>query len=105
METYFDHEGLIAYRRSVAFVTWTDSAANEIDAKAAAINHLIRATQEIPLSIATGNRRHSPDDRYRHFELDMALHSNAPHASIYVTSSVCSIRLSLMKGNECSQTL
>ena len=69
MKIYFDHEKLDAYNESIAFCGWVGEFLNGISAKAAAKDHLDRASTSVPLNIAEGNGKYSSADRARFFEV------------------------------------
>jgi four helix bundle protein len=69
MKIYFDHEKLDVYRESVDFSGWVGDFLSSIAAKAAAKDHLDRASTSVPLNIAEGNGKFSPADRSRFFEI------------------------------------
>jgi four helix bundle protein len=69
MKVYFDHEKLNVYQVSLAFNEWVGELLPSIEAKAAAKDHLDRATTSIPLNIAEGNGKFSKRDRVRFFDI------------------------------------
>jgi four helix bundle protein len=69
MTTYFDHEKLDVYRESIDFCGWVGDFVNTISAKAAAKDHLDRASTSVPLNVAEGNAKFSTADRARFFEI------------------------------------
>src|SRR5213594_936430 len=69
MKTYFDHERLDVYQEAIAFCGWAGDLPKEVAAKAAAKDQLDRASTSIPLNIAEGNGKFSPNDRARFFEI------------------------------------
>jgi four helix bundle protein len=69
MKIYFDHEKLDVYRESINFRGWVGEFLASISAKAAAKDHLDRASTSIPLDIAEGNGKFSAKDRSRFFEM------------------------------------
>ena len=69
MKVYFDHEKLNVYQVSLAFNEWVGELLPSIEAKAAAKDHLDRATTSIPLNIAEGNGKFSKRDRARFFDI------------------------------------
>jgi four helix bundle protein len=68
MRIYFDHEKLDVYREAINFCAWVGKFLVTISAKAAAKDQLDRASTSIPLNIAEGNGKFSPNDRARFFE-------------------------------------
>ncbi len=68
MKLYFDHEKLNVYQ-PIAFVAWADRLLNGIQIKAAAKDHLDRASTSVALNIAEGNGKFSVRDRSRFFEI------------------------------------
>jgi len=69
MKIYFDHEKLDVYHESIAFCGWVGDFLGSISAKAAAKDHLDRASTSVPLNIAEGNGKFSAPDRARFFEI------------------------------------
>src|SRR6476620_1062375 len=69
MKIYFDHEKLDVYREAINFCAWVGKFLAAISAKAAAKDQLDRASTSIPLNIAEGNGKFSPNDRARFFEI------------------------------------
>src|SRR6266480_7329980 len=69
MKIYFDHEKLDVYQETIAFCGWVGEFLNAISAKAAAKDHLDRASTSIPLNIAEGNGKFSAKDRARFLEM------------------------------------
>ena len=69
MKSYFDHEKLDVYQEAIAFCGWVGDLLNEISGKAAAKDHLDRASTSIPLNIAEGNGKFSAVDRARFLEI------------------------------------
>src|SRR5436305_5782821 len=69
MKTYFDHEKLDVYREAIEFCGWVGDFLNTVTAKAAAKDHLDRASTSTPLNIAEGNGKFSAADRSRFFEI------------------------------------
>ena len=69
MKTYFDHEKLDVYQEAIAFCGWVGELLSQISAKAAAKDHLDRASTSLPLNIAEGNGKFSAVDRARFLEI------------------------------------
>ncbi len=69
MKSYFDHERLDVYQESIAFCGWVGDLLNEVAGKAAAKDHLDRASTSLPLNIAEGNGKFSDADRSRFLEI------------------------------------
>jgi len=69
MKTYFDHEKLDVYQEAIAFCGWVGELLSQISAKAAAKDHLDRASTSLPLNIAQGNGKFSTVDRARFLEI------------------------------------
>ena len=67
-KTYFDHEKLIAYQRSIEFVAWSSPILEKLPAKLAVSDQLDRASTSVPLNIAEGNAKYSAPDRCRYFD-------------------------------------
>jgi len=69
MKIYFDHEKLDVYNEAIAFCGWVGEFLETVTAKAAAKDHLDRASTSVPLNIAEGNGKFSAADRARFFEV------------------------------------
>ena len=67
-KTYFDHEKLIAYQRSIQFVAWSSPMLEKLPAKLAVSDQLDRASTSVPLNIAEGNAKYTAPDRCRYFD-------------------------------------
>ena len=67
-KTYFDHEKLIAYQRSIQFVAWSSPLLEKLPAKLAVSDQLERASTSVPLNIAEGNAKYTAPDRCRYFD-------------------------------------
>jgi len=67
-KTYFDHERLIAYQRSIQFVAWSSPILEKLPAKLAVSDQLDRASTSVPLNIAEGNAKYTAPDRCRYFD-------------------------------------
>src|SRR5205814_7478069 len=69
MRPYFDHERLKVYQSAIRFVTWSADFLAEITAKAAAKDHLDRASTSVALNIAEGNDKFAVRDRCRFIDV------------------------------------
>ena len=67
-KTYFDHEKLIAYQRSIQFVAWSSPLLEKLPTKLAVSDQLDRASTPVPLNIAEGNAKYTAPDRCRYFD-------------------------------------
>jgi len=67
-KTYFDHEKLIAYQRSIQFVVWSSPMLEKLPAKLAVSDQLDRASTSVPLNIVEGNAKYTAPDRCRYFD-------------------------------------
>ena len=67
-KTYFDHEKLIAYQRSIQFVAWSSPILEKLPGKLAVSDQLDRASTSVPLNIAEGNAKYTTPDRCRYFD-------------------------------------
>src|SRR5437588_12967251 len=67
--SYFDHEKLDVYRKSIAFCAWVGDFLPQVTQKTAAKDQLDRASTSIPLNIAEGNGKFSAKDRARFLEM------------------------------------
>lgn len=65
----FGHEKLDVYRTSIAYVGWVFRITESLQGHCNAKDHLLRASQSIPLNIAEGNGKATEGDRRRHFEI------------------------------------
>jgi four helix bundle protein len=68
LKTYFDHERLIAYQRSIQFASWSGQLLEALPAKLAVSDQLDRASTSIPLNLAEGNAKYTAPDRCRYFD-------------------------------------
>src|SRR6266705_4270912 len=68
IRTYFDHEKLIAYQRSIQFVAWSSPLLEKLPQKLAVADQLDRASTSVPLNIAEGNAKYTEPDRCRYFD-------------------------------------
>ena len=66
--TYFDHERLIAYLRSIQFVAWSSPLLEKLPSRLAVADQLDRASTSIPLNIAEGNAKYTAPDRCHYFD-------------------------------------
>jgi len=64
----FDHERLIAYQRSIQFVSWSSQLLETLPAKLSVCDQLDRASTSIPLNLAEGNAKYTAPDRCRYFD-------------------------------------
>jgi len=69
MRPYFDHEKLKVYQSAIRFVTWSTDFLAKVDAKAAAKDHLDRASTSVALNIAEGNGKFAIRDRCRFLDI------------------------------------
>jgi four helix bundle protein len=69
MRPYFDHEKLKVYQSAIRFITWSTDFLGKIDAKAAAKDHLDRASTSVALNIAEGNGKFAIRDRCRFLDI------------------------------------
>jgi four helix bundle protein len=67
-KTYFGHEKLIAYQRSIQFVAWSSQLLDKLPAKLAVTDQLDRASTSVSLNIAEGNAKYTVPDRCRYFD-------------------------------------
>lgn len=74
-----DHERLIVYQRSLAFITWSSALNREIGPCGDVRNQLDRAGTSVPLNIAEGNGKFSIRDRIKYLDIayGSALESSA----------------------------
>jgi four helix bundle protein len=66
--TYFDHEKLIAYQRSIQFAAWANPILEKVPSRLAVADQLDRASTSVPLNIAEGNGKYTAPDRCRYFD-------------------------------------
>lgn len=69
MAVHFHHEKLNVYHRAIEFAAWSDEAAKTISQKAAARDHLSRASMSVPINIAEGNAKWSENERVQYLEV------------------------------------
>lgn len=73
MKYYFNHEKLEVYRKSLAFIQWSnDIIANEKLYRFPVINQLDRASTSIVLYISEGNGKYTAKDKCRYFDIAKA---------------------------------
>ena len=65
----FDHEKLSVYQSAINFVGWSSALLNDLPKSLAVHNQFDRAATAIPLNIAEGNGKHTPNDRCRYFDI------------------------------------
>jgi len=65
----FSHEKLTVYRKSIAFVAWSQPIIESLPAKTSARDQLERASTSVPLNIAEGNVKFSIPDRARFLQI------------------------------------
>jgi four helix bundle protein len=68
MRTEFDHEKLLVYQRSIAFVAWAETILESQPKSLPVRDQLDRASTSIPLNIAEGNGKFTSADRCRFFD-------------------------------------
>ncbi len=68
MRTEFDHEKLLVYQRSIAFVMWAETILESQPKSLSVRDQLDRASTSIPLNIAEGNGKFTSADRCRFFD-------------------------------------
>jgi four helix bundle protein len=68
-ETWFDHEKLVVYQQSIAFIAWLTELIENADRVGDVRDQLDRASTSMPLNIAEGNGRYAPKDRCRFFDI------------------------------------
>ena len=97
---HFDHEKLIVYQRAIQFAGWTEEFLSPLDCRAAARDHLARASDSTPTNIAQGNAKRS--QRGRVFCLDnargSALECGACLDVLVAKRSVCAADVERGKG-------
>jgi four helix bundle protein len=67
-KTYFDHEKLVAYQRSIQFVAWSSPLLEKLSPKLAVSDQLDRASTSVPLNIAERNAKYTAPDRCRYWD-------------------------------------
>ncbi len=67
-KAYFDHERLLAYQRSIQFVTWASPLLEGLPSKLAVADQLDRASTSVSLNIAEGNAKFTAPDRCRYLD-------------------------------------
>jgi four helix bundle protein len=70
----FAHEKLEVYQESLAFVAWVGALSERTVGLGEVKDQLDRASTSIPLNIAAGNGKYSPNDRFQSFD---AAHGSA----------------------------
>jgi len=69
METYFNHEKLEVYQRSLDFAEFVEKILPDVPKRMAAHDQIDRASTSIPLNIAEGNGKFTGKDRCRFFDI------------------------------------
>ncbi|MCP4700838.1 MAG: four helix bundle protein [Gammaproteobacteria bacterium] len=69
METYFDHEKLVVYQKTIRFIAWVNGLLRKIKSTVAAKDQLERASTSVALNIAEGNGKFSMKDRCRFWQI------------------------------------
>ncbi len=69
MTKIFDHEKLRVYQASIEFLVWLQKIFEQIPKRHAVYNQLDRASTSIPLNIAEGNGKFTPQDRCKYFDI------------------------------------
>jgi four helix bundle protein len=64
-----DHERLIVYQRSLAFIAWASALCKEVGPCGDVRNQLDRASTSVPLNIAEGNGKFSIRDRVKYLDI------------------------------------
>lgn len=67
-EAFFDHEKLVVYQDSLAFVVWLSDLIEATGRLGDVKDQLDRASTSIPLNIAEGNGKYTNKDRCRFFD-------------------------------------
>jgi len=65
----FGHEQLDVYRAAIEYVGWAFRLCEHLKGHRNAKDHLLRASQAVPLNIAEGNGKATDGDRRRYFEI------------------------------------
>lgn len=65
---WFEHEKLVAYQETIAFVAWLSAVLEEVQRAGDIRDQLERASSSIALNIAEGNGKYTPKDRCRFFD-------------------------------------
>lgn len=65
----FDHEKLDVYQEAISFISWAEPFVQATQGKAAAKDHLDKASTSIALNIAEGNGKFSIRDRCKFLEI------------------------------------
>lgn len=68
-EYCFDHEKLVVYQESIAFVAWLSALMEGTVRTGDVKDQLDRASTSISLNIAEGNGKYTPKDRCRFFDI------------------------------------
>ena len=68
MKTYFDHEKLQAYQKSLEFAAWSEPLLEGLSKSSAVQNQLDRARTSVPLNIAEGNGKSTASDKCKYFD-------------------------------------
>ena len=63
-----EHEKLLVYQRSLAFISWAEPLLDRLPKTISARDQLDRASTSVPLNIAEGNGKFTSADRCRFFD-------------------------------------
>ena len=69
MKIYFDHEKLDAYKKALAFASWSETLLERVPKSAAVHGQLDRARTSIVLNIPEGNGRFTSADPCKFFDI------------------------------------
>jgi four helix bundle protein len=67
-KTYFDHERLTVYKKSIEFVAWIAELLADVPKSLAVWDQLDRASASIPLNIAEGTGKFTIRDKCRYYD-------------------------------------
>jgi len=69
MDTLIGHEKLYVYQAGLKFISWSQSAFDEIESSMIVLDHWSRAADSVVENIANGNTRRSRCDRNHYFNI------------------------------------
>jgi hypothetical protein len=78
---WFEHEKLVVYQETVAFVAWLSAVLEEVQRAGDIKDQLERASSSIALNIAEGNGKFTAKDRCRYFDHGPRLRSRMRRGS------------------------
>jgi len=67
-KTYFDHEKLIVYQKTIDFIAWVTELLHDVPKNLSVWDQIDRASTSIPLNIAEGTGKFTIRDKCRYYD-------------------------------------